>query len=509
MITTVTVGKGWHRFAGKDEGPEIEPGEYFRVQVHKPADEFKKRYGLIAAVPSPDSRMGRFCWLAPKEQWVVRSMLGFIVPKIDLSLVQVDWSLFPVKPEQLRPWQIDFVKRMFAYVSSGKRFGMAEVVNLGGGKTLAGLLALAVADNGVVVAPRHVHETWMSEAEKWGFQTPTCTTYESAYKFADLRPDVVVCDEVHKCKDSESARHQHVIKLAEHAQVVVGFTASLLGGRGPLDLQSLRVIEPGCVPANDTAWRFLFGLDTRLEEVAPGRKAYVTKTWDTEKIARFVEPYVDTVDLSSLIASLPPLTETIIKLPTPKDYELVSRGGSTTRSKSKRTAQLRQCTDGFVEMDDGTIVRLNSDKLKWIGEFVDHLNEPVVIYAAWRESVRSLVELFKDKRPAVLEGGCGDMAAQVSRFKSGETSVLIANSAFSEGMNLQGVCRTMLFMSLSANPVCLTQAIGRIHRPGQTRGCQIVHLQCEGTIDERAYELVKNHLDLSEDQIEKLLEESA
>ena len=45
-------------------------------------------------------------------------------------------------------------------------------------------------------------------------------------------------------------------------------------------------------------------------------------------------------------------------------------------------------------------------------------------------------------------------------------------------------------------------------RPGQTRGVQVVFLQCEDTLDERAYELVTKHKELSAEAIEKLLEES-
>jgi SNF2 family DNA or RNA helicase len=67
----------------------------------------------------------------------------------------------------------------------------------------------------------------------------------------------------------------------------------------------------------------------------------------------------------------------------------------------------------------------------------------------------------------------------------------------------------MVFLSLSANPVNLVQAIGRIHRPGQKRGVNVTFLQCRETIDQRAYELIRNHQELSEAQINELLGEES
>jgi len=373
---------------------------------------------------------------------------------------------------------------------------------------LAGLCLLNLADMGVVVAPRHVHETWTSEAEKWGFEIPICSTYESAHKLMELDPDVVILDECHMVKNPETIRHTRAEELCAQAQVAVGFTASLTGGRGPLDMRSLRVFEPGCVPAKETPWRFLFGLDTKLEEVAPGRQAYVTKTWDSVGVAKFTAPYVTTIDTSELLQELPELTEQVVKIKPPEDYQLVVKGAATSRNKSKLTAQLRQCTDGFVERDDGTIVRLNSNKIDWVEEWLEHLGEPVVIYASWRESIKMLTERLAAYEPSVLEGDTTSTAYQIERFKQGQTNLLIANSRFSAGMNLQQRCRIMLFMSLSSNPTDLFQAKGRIHRPGQSQGCQIIYLQCSGTIDERAYELVKDHNERTEEQVEKLLAES-
>jgi len=826
VIQLITVSEGWQRYAGSEQGAPIEPGEYYSVQVRKPKskdpetlknwDKFRNSLCLVPAKPPT----GGFCWLAPAEPWVKQVLLGRLNQPIHRADPNsIDWEMLRVGPDDLRDWQRDFVCQAWAAVTAGRRFHRVGHVSLGGGKTLAGLMLLAMGETGVVLAPRHVHETWRTEAEKWGYQPPTISTYESAHRLMSLKPDVVIADECfpkgtlvevvkeetvyqkniedisvgetvvssnsegvlcerkvsgvlvkrsshdiitlkhefgevsctsnhpiwteesgyvearycvgktlrvlwstdtaekahfsvlqqilfskmegevaphhqtvkreyeeeppkgvcrlhgeiargtfepqdvgeatfernqsqdapasqdkqaqssgwqrnrpdqgrtgngevvacgrppctrneldcgsassdnssvpyadtlqsglgisrsenryrnrwwvtlqpeapgngseerpsvvysrvesisvseqrgnaamgkgetvyciavedtncffadgvlvhncHLCKNSTTNRHQHAAALCDLATIAVGFTASLMGGGGPFDLRSLRVIVPGSVPASETAWRFLFGLDTELKEVAPGRQAWVTNTWDTAKISEFVAPHVETVDTSHLLSQLPPITEQIVTLPQPNEYKSIQAGVATTRNKSKLTAQLRQCTDGFVAMDDGSIVpMMTNPKLRWIEEFVEHLGEPVVIYAAWQESVASLSRALSTYQPSVIEGATGDVDYQIERFKTGQTRVLIANAAYSAGMNLQGVCRTMVFMSLSSNPVNLTQSIGRIHRPGQTRGCQVLYLQCEETIDQRAYELITKHQELSEDQVEKLLAES-
>jgi hypothetical protein len=495
MLKSIIIGAGWERYKA---GVEVPAGQYYHVGF-RPNDNQKKQLGLIAT-SSPE---GRFMWLAPHEEWVKRAVLGGLPVHMPPDS-SVRWDLIGVNPDLLRPWQREMIE--VAWGQRGHELRLACQAGLGSGKTLVGLMLLQMSETGgVVLAPRHIHETWRSEADKWGFPHPRISTYESAHKITEVY-DTVILDEMHQVKNPDANRHDHAAGLCSVATLAVGFTASLVGARGPLDFRALRVVAPGSVPAGETAWRFLFGLDTRLEEVAPGRKAYVTHTWNTEAVANFVRPYVYTVDTADITAQLPELTETVVSLPHPPDYDMVKAGGGTSRNKSKLVAQTRQCTDGFVERDDGRIVPLSTAKIDWIAEFVEHLGEPVVIYAAWRQSVIQLASRLHQYSPSVISGDTRDTENQIKRFKDGVTQVMILNSKFSAGMNLQERCRTMVFMSLSTSPVDLFQAKGRIHRPGQKRGCQVVYLQCVGTIDERAHELIVNHNDLSEDQIEKLLE---
>jgi hypothetical protein len=423
-----------------------------------------------------------------------------------------DWSGTPLAGRQdlfeaLRDWQYEFISDGLVSLQRGHPYRRAAVVTLGGGKTLAGLCLCALGEVSVVAASTYLHETWRSEAAKWNLPCPILTTYESAHKVAD--PDVLIVDESLSCKDPETLRHQRLRKKAEKASIVVGFTGTPTGGKGPMDWRWLRVVEPGCVPATETAWRFLFGKDTKLVEVVPGRNAYVTSTWAVDQVAKFVEPYVYSADTSHLMSQLPEIQYTVIHCPQPRDWQMVAAGGATTATASKRVAQCRQIADGFVLNDQGQLLPVpHTPKLDAVCEWLETVGEPVVLYAAWTGTIDLLKERLKHYQPAVVRGDTSDPGVEIARFKNGATSLMIANSRMSSGMNLQSVCRIVAFLSPSLAPVDFRQACGRVYRPGQKFGVQIIKFVCEGTLDERTWELIEGHTALDEKQIASLLEES-
>lgn len=498
MLTRIGIQAGWHRY--KSDTP-IDPGFYL-VFSARPTEPQKRALGLVAA----SSPQGRFCWLAPDEPWVRRVVTGLLDAPSWGQSVPTDWPLFGLSPAGLRPWQQVFLADAFSALSQGLPYRRAAVITMGAGKTLVGLALCQISQNAVVAASAYLHQTWREEAKKWGLRCPTLSTYESLHKLPP--PDVLIIDEALALKNPDSLRHRRCAQQAAHARVVVGLTGTPTSGGGPLDWRWLRVVQPGAVPAGDTPWRFLFGLDTQLVEVVPGRKAYQTRVWDTDRIAHFVAPYTLSVAPQEILASLPEITYRMVAVPTPKDYPLVAAGGATAASQSKRVAQCRQVSDGFIQRDDDTIVRVaHQPKIDALVEWVEGLDEPIVIYAAWTGTLDLLYERLGHLSPAMLRGDTSDPGAEQTRFKSGATRVLLANARMSQGMNLQEHCRVMAFASWSLSPTDRIQAVARIHRPGQKRGCQVIDFVCEDTLDMRTLELLNQHNHLSAEQIERLLHE--
>lgn len=358
-----------------------------------------------------------------------------------------------------------------------------------------------------MAAPRHVHSTWENEAKKWGLKCPIITTYESLHRVPeDL--DVLIGDEILAVKNSDAARSARFRAVSERAKIVVGMTGTPTAARGPIDWQWLDAVSPGAFPTSDTSVRFLFSDQTQMTEVAPGRKAYTTpaNSWDTERVAKFVEPYVFRVDTSELLAHLPPIQFQKLEVGQPKDWELIRSGAATDGTRSKRTVQMRMASDGFILNDMGQPHELNRDKVRAIAEFIENLGEPVVIFATWRESIAQLSRELVDYQPAIVSGDTADVGYQIGRFTGGETNVLILNSAYGSGIDgLQERARVMIFMSVPRSPIDRTQAIGRLNRHGQARGVVIVDVVAKDTMDERALELVSGHTDLSAAMVEHIL----
>ncbi|GGR71718.1 helicase [Deinococcus seoulensis] len=70
-----------------------------------------------------------------------------------------------------------------------------------------------------------------------------------------------------------------------------------------------------------------------------------------------------------------------------------------------------------------------------------------------------------------------------ARFNRGEVRFLVATEAAGEGIDLQGVCHTLVHVDLPWNPMRLHQRVGRLNRYGQTRQVDVLTLRNEDTVE--------------------------
>ncbi len=499
MLKLINIAEGTVCLYKQLDNP-LPAGKYYQY-LGRPNDLQKKSFALKAC---QFVRGNGFLWVAPAEAWVKRVCEGMIIQEPRMT-EEPDWNLIGFNPGLLRSWQAECVKEVWNYLRQGLKYGRGWIAKMGAGKTLAGLVVGQMFEPGefAVLVDRYLFETWESQAAEWGLNKPLLSTYESAHK---LPPTVkyLAIDEILRLKNSSAQRSVKAARIAAACEVVIGFTGIATAGGGPLDFRWLRVISEGCVPAEDNAWKFAFGLDTQLKDVG-ANKAYVTTEWDDDRIAAFVAPFIHTVDSASIDAELPELTFTYITCPQPSMYKQIAMGAGTTKGVHKKLAQALQCTDGFIYNDDEKPVRIPAPKLDILKAWVDDLGEPVILVSAWTEGVAQLAEIFAGYLPSVVQGGTTDAGAQIDRFKSGQTRMMILNAGFSKGMNLQKVCRTICFLSPSTKPDDYAQMIARVHRPGQKDAVQIVHFCCEDSLDRRRIELVQSHKEMNEEFVEKLL----
>ena len=484
---------GWKKYKSDEAIPD---GVYYAL-YGKLSEQQKRNLHPIAG----QSPKGTFSWLLPAERWIKYIVEGYIAPESSFF----DRGKYANLPEHAfhRAWVKYMLEAARACYKKSGYVRRGCVAPLGAGKTLFGLALCEEFQPAIVAAPTYLHKSWRDEAQKWGVTCPTLSTYESLKKHLDKPYRTLYMDEVLAVKNPGAQRTQAALELSKKCQVVIGATGTPTSV-SPMDWRWLRVVFPGSVPLQDGCWKFLFGEDTTLVEVAPERKAWITTKWNDPKVADLVHPYVTTIPKSEIEQELPELIYRQITVPAPAQWRMIIRGACTERGGSKIAMQARQSSDGFVLNDLEQVQRVNTNKIDAIKEFIENEcpKEPVVIFAAWNESVTQLAAAFPGA--AVLRGGA-DYSEELKRWLEGETLILIANSRISSGMNLQQA-RVEIFMSNDTSPVNRTQAEGRIVRPGQKRGCIIVDVLAEGTLDERLLGLLREHREQSSGYIEALLE---
>ena len=86
--------------------------------------------------------------------------------------------------------------------------------------------------------------------------------------------------------------------------------------------------------------------------------------------------------------------------------------------------------------------------------------------------------------------------------------LLLSEKAGGEGLQIHEAS-AMVFLSPSFSVQLDKQCIARIHRRGQTRACEVVHLVCEGTIDEGMREMHEDKLTLASHVLETQTSETS
>src|SRR5262249_5327327 len=116
-------------------------------------------------------------------------------------------------------------------------------------------------------------------------------------------------------------------------------------------------------------------------------------------------------------------------------------------------------------------------KIAAIVRLLDRVQEPVVVFTEYRDTLRHLQRAI-GRPAAVLHGGLAreERAAALDEFVSGRCSILLATDAAGEGLNLHQTCRLVVNLELPWNPMRLEQRIGRVDRIGQRRTVHAIHL---------------------------------
>ena len=176
--------------------------------------------------------------------------------------------------------------------------------------------------------------------------------------------------------------------------------------------------------------------------------------------------------------------------------------------------RLQQITGGFLpttdEFDNPTgTVSTGTEKLNLMKQVLEEVpqQEKVVIFARFIPEIDAIAAISRElgRGTVTLTGKTKDRGEVVNQFQQDPSTTVIVIQIQTGGLGITlTAAATAVFYSMNFSYADYEQAKARIHRIGQTRSVNYIHLIAEGTIDEDIYEAVQQKKDVATLVVDKL-----
>lgn len=422
----------------------------------------------------------------------------------------------------------EYQKKAIAWVEEHPRCLL--FLDMGLGKTVSVLTAIqhmiryGEVERVLVIAPKKVAEsTWSTEAEKWDHLSLTVrsVTGDAAHRrsmlsmgadvhvmgrdnvvwYLDetrgkLRHDMVVIDELTSFKNHRSLRFKALRRALPQASRVVGLT----GTPTPNGLRDLWA-QVYCIDSGARLGRFsTHYIEKYFNTVV--RNNIVIKCWPKPGAEEEIRSLLSDITLTMSAEDwlqLPEMVERDVPVSLPEKIsagyrrfekecvmEVMREAGGdpglvTAASAASLTNKLSQYADGAVYDDDRGVVEIHTEKLEALGEIVEAVESPLLVFYQFQHDRDRILERFKKLSPVVYKGD-----EELRRWNEGKIRMLLAHPASTAfGLNMQHGGHTVVWFSTGWNLEHYQQANARLHRQGQERPVAVFRLIARGTIDER------------------------
>lgn len=345
--------------------------------------------------------------------------------------------------------------------------------------------------------------------------------------FSVVEWDVVILDEVHRCKSFTAKTSKKVrqltgkkIQLATTPQKVAG----LSGTPAPNGLEDwlgvLSVLNPDLLPTKTkTAFEARYCVK---REIQPGVWK-VAGYKNVQELHGFIQSITSRVTKDEVL-DLPPKTfvsrrvtmegeqgriyrelkkDAVARLSKLKDI-----GELSIRNVLTESLRLLQIVGGHFPADDGAVHELDQKcKLSALSDVLDELGErQAVIWCCFRDEVNMLHKWLEDKGYAVstLMGGMSgeERGENLEAFRERRCQIHVGTAAAGgTGINQLVGADTCIYYSRSFSLTDYLQSTDRCHRIGTVSPVTVIKLIASGTIDEK----VDQSLDQKRDVLEMML----
>lgn len=166
---------------------------------------------------------------------------------------------------------------------------------------------------------------------------------------------------------------------------------------------------------------------------------------------------------------------------------------------SKLFISLRKICSGMLDKYE-----FDTQKIQWMRDFCDDLNERVVIFYNFNSERDQLIKLFTDLNiPFSQYNGA---VKDLTNFKENKNGVVLCQyMSASLGLNDLVISNICIMFSPSTNYTDYIQSKKRIDRIGQTRKPLFYNLYCRNTVEEKILETIKKGQDFDDKMFEEYL----
>ena len=285
----------------------------------------------------------------------------------------------------------------------------------------------------------------------------------------------VIFDEVQELRRAESLRYEAAAHIASRATTVTGLSATPIYNYGGEIFSIMDAISEGCLGTREEFMREWAGYGT-ISETRNGKvRIENPEALRAHLKARglFLRRTREDVGISL------PAIETIEQF-VPSDQETLDRLSGNAIEMARlilsQEASNAQKWASARELDWRLRQVTGIAKAPFVADFVKLLlsSEEKIILFGWHRAVYQVwLERLADYDPVMYTGSESAAAKTqaVQQFIESDARVLIMSLRSGAGIDgLQAVASTLVFGELDWSPGVHRQAIGRVGRPGQTRG---------------------------------------
>ena len=320
------------------------------------------------------------------------------------------------------------------------------------------------------------------------------------------RWDAVIVDESHSLGSHSSVQTKMVLKLdADHRVAMSG--TPITGGGGRCDYAKMfgqvNFLDPGFCPT----WKGFMARFVRGVDLWGNPVKYDTEACERVMQDHFIFKRIDDVwDMPERIFTMMPVQ---LSAKARKAYDDVTKlkckpWGFDVRTAGAQFPKLYQICSGFIYQDGGTVLDLGTAKDELLAQLLEGMDGKTVIFARFRQTIDRLCARYPD---AVRYDGSSKGATWEQFVQDPSKALLITQYARGNaGLNLQ-CAHTIIFYETTQSALQLDQAQDRIYRPGQRNQCRYIYLYAQDTIEEKAFNSVRNGVDVTHAMMEKWVTE--